>query len=227
MNFKELQKEIEKNAKQDKFTQLFAESDDDIKDLITYILSTREDQEIVKNIRIFINQPASPYIETIYNGLLFQLDDANIKIIIDDRCEDIENMLKEFGKLHIDSKNIKFNDTESNINFGIIVDDNDYIVQVSPYSDKLKIQAVLNCHNKHKQLHEWIKILDEIFDELKPLDIKDKVWFEYHLPELNHKDIQVEFERELIDDIIQKYKKYKECIDKLKKKIDILTEETK
>lgn len=35
--------------------------------------------------------------------------------------------------------------------------------------------------------------------------------------ELNHKDIQVEFERELIDDIIQKYKKYKECIDKLKK----------
>ena len=218
MNFKELQKEIEKNAKQDKFTQLFAESDDDIKDLITYILSTREDQEIVKNIRIFINQPASPYIETIYNGLLFQLDDANIKIIIDDRCEDIENMLKEFGKLHIDSKNIKINDTESNINFGIIVDDNDYIVQVSPYSDKLKIQAVLNCHNKHKQLHEWIKILDEIFDELKPLEEKYKVWFEYHLPELNHKDIQVEFEREIIDDIIQNYKKYKECIDKLKKK---------
>lgn len=175
MNFKELQKEIEKNAKQDKFTQLFAESDDDIKDLITYILSTREDQEIVKNIRIFINQPASPYIETIYNGLLFQLDDANIKIIIDDRCEDIENMLKEFSKLHIDSKNIKINDTESNINFGIIVDDNDYIVQVSPYSDKLKIQAVLNCHNKHKQLHEWIKILDEIFDELKPLENKIEI----------------------------------------------------
>ena len=127
MNFKELQKEIEKNANQGMSTQLFAESDD-IKDLITYILSTREDQEIVKNIRIFINQPASPYIETIYNGLLFQLDNANIKIIIDDRCEDIENMLKEFGKLHIDSKTIKINDTEPNINFGIIVDDNDYIV---------------------------------------------------------------------------------------------------
>lgn len=43
------------------------------------------------------------------------------------------------------------------------------------------------------------------------------VYSNYHLPELNHKDIQVEFERELIDDIIQKYKKYKECIDKLKK----------
>lgn len=175
MNFKELQKKNEKNAKQGKFTQLFAESDDDIKDLITYILSTREDQEIVKNIRIFINQSAFPFMETIYNGLLFQLDNANIKIIIDDRCEDIENMLKEFGKLHIDSKNIKINDTETNINFGIIVDDNDYIVQVSPYSDKLKIQAVLNCHNNHKHLHEWIKILDEIFDELKPLEDKNKV----------------------------------------------------
>ena len=35
--------------------------------------------------------------------------------------------------------------------------------------------------------------------------------------ELNHKDIQADCERELIDDIIQKYKKYKECIDKLKK----------
>lgn len=216
MNLKELQKEIEKNANQGMYTQLFAESDD-IKDLITYILSTKEDQEIVKNIRIFINQPASPYIETIYNGLLFQLDNANIKIIIDDRCEDIENMLKEFGKLHIDSKNIKINDTESNINFGIIVDDNDYIVQVSPYSDKLKIQAVLNCHNNHKHLHEWIKILDEIFDELKPLEDKNKVWFEYHLPELNHKDIQADFDRELIDDIIQKYKKYEECNNRLKK----------
>ena len=102
MNFKELQKEIEKNANQGMYTQLFAETDNDIKEIITYILSTREYQEIVKNIRIFINQPASPYIETIYNGLLFQLDDADIKIIIDDRCEDIGNMLKEFGKLHID-----------------------------------------------------------------------------------------------------------------------------
>ena len=56
MNFKELQKEIEKNANQGMYTQLFAESDNSIKDLITYILSTREDQEIVKNIRILIRR---------------------------------------------------------------------------------------------------------------------------------------------------------------------------
>lgn len=181
MNFKELQKEIEKNTSQGMYTQLFAETDNDIKEIITYILSTREEQEIVKNIRIFINQTAFPFMETIYNSLLFQLDDVNIKIIIDDRCKDVENMFKEFGKLHIDSKNIKINDTESNINFAIIVDDNDYIVQVSPYSDRLKIQANLNCHKTHKQLHEWIKQLDEIFDELKPLEDKNKIWFEYHL----------------------------------------------
>lgn len=74
MNFKELQKEIEKNANQGMYTQLYAESKDSIKDVITYILSTRENQEIVKNIRILINQSASPFIETIMNGLLFQLD---------------------------------------------------------------------------------------------------------------------------------------------------------
>lgn len=38
-------------------------------------------------------------------------------------------------------------------------------------------------------------------DELKPLEDKNKVWFEYYL----------------IGDIIQKYKKYKECISKLEK----------
>ena len=107
MNFKELQKEIEKNANKGMYTQLFAESDNSIKDLITYILSTKEDQEIVKNIRILINQSAFPFMETIYNSLLFQLDDVDIKIIIDDKCKDVENILKEFGKLHIDSKNIK------------------------------------------------------------------------------------------------------------------------
>lgn len=41
----------------------------------------------------------------------------------------------------------------------------------------------------------------QLFDELKPLEDKNKVWFEYYL----------------IDDIIQKYKKYKECISKLEK----------
>lgn len=48
-------------------------------------------------------------------------------------------------------------------------------------------------------------------------EIEKNAKFEYHLPTLNHKDIQVDFERELIDDIIQKYKKYKECISKLEK----------
>lgn len=41
----------------------------------------------------------------------------------------------------------------------------------------------------------------QLFDELKPLEDKNKVWFEYYL----------------INDIIQKYKKYKECINKLEK----------
>ena len=41
----------------------------------------------------------------------------------------------------------------------------------------------------------------QLFDELKPLEDKNKVWFEYYL----------------IGDIIQKYKKYKECISKLEK----------
>ena len=45
--------------------------------------------------------------------------------------------------------------------------------------------------------------------------------------ELNHKDIQADYERELIDDIIQKYKKYKECISKLENKIEKLEEENK
>ena len=216
MNFKELQKEIEKNARQGMYTQLFAESDNSIKDLITYILSTRENQEIVKNIRICINQSASPFIETILNGLLFQLDDADIKIIIDDKCKDVEKMLKEFGKLHIDSKNIKINHTEAYIRFAIIVDDNDYIVQSSTNSDEFKIQAKLNCYKKCNHIYKWIKQFDEMFDKLKPLEDKDKVWFEKYLHELNHKDIQADFDRELIDDIIQKYKKYKEC-NRLKK----------
>ncbi len=227
MNFKELQKEIEKNANQGMYTQLFAESDNSIKDLITYILSTKEDQEIVKNIRILINQSAFPFMETIYNSLLFQLDDVDIKIIIDDKCKDVENILKEFSKLHIDSKNIKISNTEACIRFAIIVDDNDYIVQSSTNSDKFKVQANLNCYKKCKHIYKWIKQFDEMFDKLKPLEDKNKVWFEYHLPELNHKDIQVEFEREIIDDIIQKYKKYEECISKLENKIEKLEEENK
>ena len=199
MNFKELQKEIEKNTKQGKDIQLFAESDNSIKDLITYILSTREDQEIVKNIRILINQFAFPFMETIYNSLLFQLDDADIKIIIDDRCKDIENMLKEFGKLHIDSKNIKIDHTRSCVNFAIIVDDNDFIVQSLANDNGIKVQASLNCNKKCNHIYKWIKQFDELFDKLKPLESKDKVWFEYYF----------------IDDIIQKYKQYKKCISKL------------
>ena len=45
--------------------------------------------------------------------------------------------------------------------------------------------------------------------------------------ELNHKGIQADYERELIDDIIQKYKKYEECISKLENKIEKLEEENK
>lgn len=154
MAFKEIKTEIEKNANQGMYTQLFAESDNSVKDLITYILSTREDQEIVKNIRILINQSASPFIETIMNGLLFQLDDADIKIIIDDKCKDVEKMLKEFGELHIESKNIKINDTEAYIRFAIIVDDNDFIVQSSTNSDKFKVQANLNCYKKCNHVYK-------------------------------------------------------------------------
>lgn len=214
MNFKELQKEIEKNAKQGMYTQLFAESDNSIKDLITYILSTREDQETVKNIRILINQSASPFIETIMNGLLFQLDDADIKIIIDDKCKDVENMLKEFSELHIDSKNIKINHTEVYIRFAIIVDDNDYIVQSSTNSDKFKVQANLNCYKKCNHIYKWIKQFDEMFDKLKPLEDKDKLWYEKYLPKSINDCLQ--------DDTIQKYKDY---ISKLEDKIEKLTEE--
>lgn len=212
MNFKELQKEIEKNANQGMYTQLYAESNNSIKDLITYILSTREEQEIVKNIRILINQSAYPFIKTIMNGLLFQLDDADIKIIIDDRCKNIENMLKEFGELHIDSKNIKINNTDVFIRFAIIVDDNDYIVQYSANSDRFKVQANLNCCKKCNHIYKWIKQFDEMFDKLKPLEGKDKIWFEYHLPELNHEDIQAEFDREIIREIINTNKKLKNKI---------------
>ena len=212
MNFKELQKEIEKNANQGMYTQLFAESDNSIKDLITYILSTREEQEIVKNIRILINQSAFPFIETIMNGLLFQLDDADIKIIIDDRCKNIENMLKEFGELHIDSKNIKINNTDVFIRFAIIVDDNDYIVQSSTNSDRFKVQANLNCCKKCTHIYKWIKQFDEMFDKLKPLEDKDKIWFKKCLPELNHEDIQAEFDREIIREIINTNKQLKNKI---------------
>ena len=212
MNFKELQKEIEKNANQGMYTQLFAESDNSIKDLITYILSTREEQEIVKNIRILINQSAFPFIETIMNGLLFQLDDADIKIIIDDRCKNIENMLKEFGELHIDSKNIKINNTDVFIRFAIIVDDNDYIVQYSSNSDRFKVQANLNCYKKCTYIYKWIKQFDEMFDKLKPLEDKDKIWFKKCLPELNHEDIQAEFDREIIKEIINTNKQLKNKI---------------
>jgi len=183
MNFKELQKEIEKNANQGMYTQLFAESDNSIKDLITYILTTRENQEIVKHIRILINQSASPFIKTIINGLLFQLDDADIKIIIDDKCKDVEKMLKEFSELHIESNNIKINDTEAYIRFAIIVDDNDYIVQYSANSDRFKVQANLNCFKKCNHIYKWIKQFDEMFTKLKPLEDKDKVWFEKYLHE--------------------------------------------
>lgn len=212
MNFKELQKEIEKNANQGMYTQLFAESDNNIKDLITYILSTREEQEIVKNIRILINQSAFPFIETIMNGLLFQLDDADIKIIIDDRCKNIENMLKEFGELHIDSKNIKINNTDVFIRFAIIVDDNNYIVQYSSNSDRFKVQANLNCYKKCTYIYKWIKQFDEMFDKLKPLEDKDKIWFKKCLPELNHEDIQAEFDREIIREIINTNKQLKNKI---------------
>lgn len=212
MNFKELQKEIEKNANQGMYTQLFAESDNSIKDLITYILSTREEQEIVKNIRILINQSAFPFIETIMNGLLFQLDDADIKIIIDDRCKNIENMLKEFGELHIDSKNIKINNTDVFIRFAVIVDDNDYIVQSSTNSDRFKVQANLNCCKKCTHIYKWIKQFDEMFDKLKPLEDKDKIWFKKCLPELNHEDIQAEFDREIIKEIINTNKQLKNKI---------------
>lgn len=212
MNFKELQKEIEKNANQGMYTQLFAESDNSIKDLITYILSTREEQEIVKNIRILINQSAFPFIETIMNGLLFQLDDADIKIIIDDRCKNIENMLKEFGELHIDSKNIKINNTDVFIRFAIIVDDNNYIVQYSSNSDRFKVQANLNCYKKCTYIYKWIKQFDEMFDKLKPLEDKDKIWFKKCLPELNHEDIQAEFDREIIREIINTNKQLKNKI---------------
>lgn len=212
MNFKELQKEIEKNANQGMYTQLFAESDNSIKDLITYILSTREEQEIVKNIRILINQSAFPFIETIMNGLLFQLDDADIKIIIDDRCKNIENMLKEFGELHIDSKNIKINNTDVFIRFAIIVDDNNYIVQYSSNSDRFKVQANLNCYKKCTYIYKWIKQFDEMFDRLKPLEDKDKIWFKKCLPELNHEDIQAEFDREIIREIINTNKQLKNKI---------------
>lgn len=224
MNFKELQKEIEKDANQGMYTQLYAESDNSIKDLITYILSTREDQEIVKNIRILINQSAYPFIKTIINGLLFQLDDADIKIIIDDKCKDVENILKEFSGLHIESKNIKINDTELYIRFAIIVDDNDYIVQSSANSDRFKVQANLNCYKKCNHIYKWIIQFDEMFNKLKPLEDKYKVWFEYHLPELHHEDIQADFDREIIADIIQKYKEY---ISKLENKVELLTEENK
>ena len=227
MNFKELQKEIEKNAEQGMDTQLFAESDNSIKDLITYILSTREDQEIVKNIRILINQSAFPFMETIYNSLLFQLDDVDIKIIIDDKCKDVESILKEFSKLHIDSKNVKINNTEACIRFAIIVDDNDYIVQSSTNSDKFKVQANLNCYKKCKHIYKWIKQFDEMFDKLKSLEDKNKVWFECHLPELNHEVIQADFDKENITDIIQKYKKYKECISKLTKYKECISKLTK
>ena len=212
MNCKELQKEIEKNANQGMYTQLFAESDNSIKDLITYILSTREEQEIVKNIRILINQSAFPFIETIMNGLLFQLDDADIKIIIDDRCKNIENMLKEFGELHIDSKNIKINNTDVFIRFAIIVDDNNYIVQYSSNSDRFKVQANLNCYKKCTYIYKWIKQFDEMFDKLKPLEDKDKIWFKKCLPELNHEDIQAEFDREIIREIINTNKQLKNKI---------------
>lgn len=212
MNFKELQKEIEKNANQGMYTQLFAESDNSIKDLITYILSTREEQEIVKNIRILINQSAFPFIETIMNGLLFQLDDVDIKIIIDDRCKNIENMLKEFGELHIDSKNIKINNTDVFIRFAIIVDDNNYIVQYSSNSDRFKVQANLNCYKKCTYIYKWIKQFDEMFDKLKPLEDKDKIWFKKCLPELNHEDIQAEFDREIIREIINTNKQLKNKI---------------
>lgn len=222
-------KEIEKNAKQGKFIQLFAETDSNIKEIITYILLTKEDQEIVKNIRILINQFASPFIETIYNGLLFQLDDADIKIIIDSRCKDIENMLKEFGNLHIESKNIKIDHTGACVNFAIIVDDNDFLVQSLTNDNGIKIQANLNCNKKYKCFHEYIykyiRQFDKLFNKLPSLENTNKNWFE-----LNHKDIQISFDREIIhkiesikqDDVIQKYKEY---ISKLENKVDELTKE--
>lgn len=63
-----------------------------------------------------------------------------------------------------------------------------------------------------------------MFTKLKPLENKGKLWFVYHLPELAHEDIQADFDREIIADIIQKYKDY---ISKLEDKIEMLAEENK